>query len=69
MWVRAAIGTVLCVVGAIFIAQGTGAILGSGMSRHGRWAVVGVVAVVIGLVLLGHAVYLRRCRRSSTTEE
>jgi hypothetical protein len=36
----------------VWIAHGTNALHGSGMSGHGVWAVLGVVLIVIGLALL-----------------
>jgi protein-S-isoprenylcysteine O-methyltransferase Ste14 len=55
MWIRGIAGVVLCLVGAVWIAQGTNAMGGSGMSGHGQWAVIGVVLVLIGLALLAWA--------------
>jgi len=42
-------GVLLCAVGTVFILQGTNVVHGSGMSGHGSWALVGSVAVLIGL--------------------
>lgn len=61
MWIRGIVGAILCLVGAVWIAQGTNAIHGSGMSGHGGYAVLGGVVVVIGLALL---VWAWRVRRS-----
>jgi hypothetical protein len=55
MWVRGILGVVLCLVGAVWIAQGTGAVHGSGMSGHGRYAVLGIVVILIGLALVAWA--------------
>jgi hypothetical protein len=52
MWTRGIIGVVLCLAGAVWVAQGTNAIHGSGMSGHGVWTVIGAIAIVIGLALL-----------------
>ena len=52
MKTRAAIGGAVCLVGGIWIAQGTNVLHGSGMSGQGVWAVIGSVLVVLGLVLL-----------------
>lgn len=60
MWTRGVIGVVLCLVGAVWIGQGTNAIHGSGMSGHGQWAILGAAAVVIGLALLVWAWRIRR---------
>ncbi|HUY06069.1 MAG TPA: hypothetical protein VMU99_02255 [Acidimicrobiales bacterium] len=66
MWIRGIIGVVLCVIGAVWIAQGTGALHGSGMSGHGQYAVLGVVVIAIGLVLLMWAKHVRRSRPTKT---
>jgi hypothetical protein len=42
----------LVVVGAIFIGQGTGVLRGSSfMVGDGRWAIIGLVSLIVGLVL------------------
>jgi len=62
MWSRGAIGVVLCLVGALWIAQGTDAMHGSGMSGHGLYTVLGGAIVLIGLALVTWAVRIRRTR-------
>ena len=62
MWIRGIAGIALCAVGAVWIAQGAGALRGSGMSGHARFAVLGGAAVVVGLLLLAWAVRIRRRR-------
>lgn len=52
MWSRGIAGLLICLVGIVWIAQGTNVLRGSGMSGHGVWALVGVVAVVLGVALL-----------------
>lgn len=66
MWIRGIPGVVLCLIGAVWIAQGTDAMHGSSMSGHSGYAALGVVAVVIGLALLAWAWFIRsgRLRRS-----
>jgi hypothetical protein len=66
VWARGIVGIVLCLVGAVWVAQGTGAMRGSGMSGHGEYAVLGVVVIVIGLALLGWANHVRRSRMKRT---
>ena len=58
---RLIIALLLALVGAVWIAQGTGMIGGSAMSGSSFWAVVGAVLVLaaVGVVLLE--------RRRSTT--
>lgn len=65
MWIRGIAGLVLCVVGAVWIAQGTGTMSGSGMSGHAPFALLGGAVVVVGLALLGWAAAVRRRRTSS----
>ena len=52
MWGRAVIGVLFCLVGAVWIAQGTNAVHGSFMSGHGQWTAIGAVVVAGGLALL-----------------
>jgi hypothetical protein len=66
VWTRGLAGVVLCLVGAVWVAQGTGALHGSGMSGHGRYAGLGVVVILVGLALLAWANRIRRSRTRST---
>jgi len=59
MWVRGIIGVLLCVVGVVWIAQGTNVLHGSGMSGHGLYAVLGAVVFVVGAALLTWAWRIR----------
>ena len=65
MWVRGIVGVVLCLVGAVWVAQGTGALHGSSMSGHGQYAVLGVAVIVVGLATL---VWANRARRSGNRQ-
>jgi len=60
MWTRLIVGTALCVLGVVWIGQGVGTVHGSFMTGHAGWAVVGGVALVVGIVTLAGA---RRARR------
>jgi hypothetical protein len=62
MWTRGVIGIVLCLVGVVWIGQGTNVIHGSGMSGRGGYAVLGGAVLVIGLALVGWAWRVRRSR-------
>ena len=62
MWVRGIAGVVLCLIGAVWIGQGTDAVHGSRMSGHGQYTVLGVVCVVLGALLLIWAWRVRRDR-------
>ena len=66
MWARGIAGVVLCLVGAVWIAQGTDALHGSGMSGQTQWAVIGGVVVLVGLALLAWAWRIRRSRLTET---
>ena len=62
VWLRGIAGIVLCALGAVWIAQGSGAMHGSGMSGHAPFALLGVVVVIVGLALLVWAALIRRRR-------
>lgn len=64
MVVRGVAGVVLCAVGGVWIAQGTGAMKGSMMSGHGQYAVLGAVVALAGVALIGWAVRARRKGKS-----
>ena len=66
MWSRGIAGAVLCLVGAVWIAQGTNVLHGSGMSGEGQWAVIGAVVAVIGVALMAWAWRIRRSRPTPT---
>ena len=52
MRVRAAVAIMLLVVGAVWIAQGSGALHGSFMTGEGLWTAIGTVCVLFGAALL-----------------
>ena len=52
----------MCLVGAVWIAQGTDVLHGSGMSGHGQWTVIGAIVAVIGVALLAWAWRIRSDR-------
>jgi hypothetical protein len=62
VWIRGIAGIVLCALGAVWIAQGSGAMHGSSMSGHASFALLGGAAVIVGLALLVWAVRVRRRR-------
>jgi hypothetical protein len=62
VWLRGIAGIVLCALGAVWIAQGSGAMHGSGMSGHAPFALLGGVVVIVGLALLVWAALIRRRR-------
>jgi protein-S-isoprenylcysteine O-methyltransferase Ste14 len=59
MWARGIAGVVLCLVGLVWIGQGTDVLHGSGMSGHGQWAAIGAVVALVGVALLAWAWRLR----------
>jgi hypothetical protein len=65
VWIRGIAGVVFCALGAVWIAQGSGAMHGSGMSGHSSFALLGGVAVIVGLALLVWAARVRS-RRANT---
>ena len=62
MWIRGIAGIGLCALGVVWIAQGAGAMHGSGMSGHAQFALLGGAAVVAGSALLVWAARIRRRR-------
>jgi len=49
------LGVLLLLVGAVWTLQGVGILSGSAMSGHARWALLGPVVALSGVVLLGRA--------------
>jgi protein-S-isoprenylcysteine O-methyltransferase Ste14 len=66
MWWRGVVGVVLCLVGAVFTAQGSGALHGSSMTGEGQWTVIGIILIVAGLALIWWASRVRRSRLTPT---
>jgi drug/metabolite transporter (DMT)-like permease len=61
MWTRGIIGVVLCLVGLVWIGQGTNALSGSKlMSGHGQYTLLGIVVLLVGLAFLVWAALVRR---------
>jgi hypothetical protein len=52
LMLRRVLGVVCCVVGAVWVGQGVGWIGGSFMTGEAVWAVIGAVAILIGVALL-----------------
>jgi uncharacterized membrane protein HdeD (DUF308 family) len=60
MWVRGIAGLALCILGVIWILQGVDLLHGSYMTGQTLYAVLGAVAVLLGVALLGTAARTRR---------
>jgi hypothetical protein len=65
VWTRGIAGIVLCAGGALWIAQGSGAVHGMAMSGHRQFMLLGAVVVIVGLALLGWAAVIGRRRTSA----
>jgi hypothetical protein len=50
-----AVGIVLIAIGGVWFLQGIGVLPGSFMTGQTRWAVIGAIAAVVGLAMLGLA--------------
>ena len=59
---RLVVGALCCLVGAVWIGQGFGAIKGSFMTGHGVWAFFGALLILFGAALLLGARKLRADR-------
>ncbi len=63
MWTRGIVGVVFCLVGLVFIGQGTNLLSGSKlMSGHGQYTLLGIVVLLIGLALVAWAARIRKSR-------
>lgn len=56
------VGVVLCLIGALWIGQGTGNVHGSPMTGHSQWTYLGVVLIVIGILAIASTAYRTRTR-------
>jgi uncharacterized membrane protein HdeD (DUF308 family) len=51
-WITLAAGVVLVLVGAVWVLQGIGVITGSFMTGQKLWFLIGLVAFLVGVVLI-----------------
>ncbi|MET8850085.1 hypothetical protein [Amycolatopsis sp. NPDC004625] len=51
-WITLAVGVVLVLVGAVWVLQGIGVITGSFMTGQKLWFLIGLVAFLVGVVLV-----------------
>ncbi|NBH02709.1 MULTISPECIES: hypothetical protein [Amycolatopsis] len=51
-WITLAVGVVLVLVGAVWVLQGVGVITGSFMTGQKLWFLIGLVAFLVGVVLV-----------------
>ena len=51
-WVLIGLGVVLCLVGIIWFFQGINVLPGSFMTGQTKWAVIGAITLVAGIVLI-----------------
>jgi uncharacterized membrane protein HdeD (DUF308 family) len=51
-WLFTILGFLLALIGVVWILQGFNMLMGSMMSGHSQYAVLGIVAVVIGVALI-----------------
>ena len=65
MWLRGLPGLIISALGVVWLLQGVDVLHGSAMTGHHQYAVLGVVAIVLGAALLVLAERARR-RRVST---
>jgi hypothetical protein len=64
-WLKGIVGTILMLIGLVWVGQGTGLIQNSPlMSGNPTWAVIGLVVLLVGTWLLRAA--LRAGRRAGT---
>ncbi|MFI5607227.1 hypothetical protein [Amycolatopsis sp. NPDC051903] len=51
-WISLAVGAVLVLVGAVWVLQGAGVLTGSFMTGQKLWFLIGLVAFLVGVVLV-----------------
>ena len=51
-WITLSLGVVLVLVGAVWVLQGIGVITGSFMTGEKLWFLIGLVAFLVGVVLI-----------------
>ncbi|HXX61625.1 MAG TPA: hypothetical protein VEI48_10090 [Candidatus Sulfotelmatobacter sp.] len=61
-WVSLVVGSLIALIGLVWIGQGVGLIGGGFMSGNGIWAVVGLVLAVIGGLVVVRALRVRQAR-------
>jgi hypothetical protein len=54
------VGTLLALVGIVWILQGVDILPGSFMSGQPKWAINGIIAVGVGVVIFGCSFYLKK---------
>jgi hypothetical protein len=59
-WIVPAAGVLLILIGAVWTLQGVGVLGGSSMTGSKLWTINGLIAVFVGLGLVGLAVRRRR---------
>ncbi len=50
----------MCLVGAVWIGQGIGAVHGSAMTGHSQYTTLGAILAALGVALLAWAWFIRR---------
>lgn len=61
-WVSLVVGSLVALIGLVWIGQGLGLIGGGFMSGNGMWAVIGLVMAVIGGLIVVRALRVRQAR-------
>ena len=59
-WLPLALGMLAIVTGAVWTLQGLGYLSGSVMTDDRTWAVVGPIVALVGLILVGVGLRIRR---------
>nr|WP_199817305.1 MULTISPECIES: hypothetical protein [Amycolatopsis] len=61
-WITLACGVVLVLVGAVWVLQGVGVLTGSFMTGQKLWFLIGLVAFLVGVVLVAATTFRKRVR-------
>ncbi|WP_027928351.1 hypothetical protein [Amycolatopsis benzoatilytica] len=61
-WITLACGVVLVLVGATWVLQGVGVLTGSFMTGQKLWFLIGLIAFLVGVVLIAATAFKKRVR-------
>jgi hypothetical protein len=62
VWSMVIVGSLLCLIGVVWIGQGVGVVGGSFMTGEGIWAVIGAVAFLAGATTIRQGLRHRTLR-------
>jgi uncharacterized membrane protein HdeD (DUF308 family) len=64
-WVLLGVGVVLALIGAVWVLQGVGVITGSFMTGQKLWFLIGLIAFLVGVVMIAGTLTRRTPKKTS----